>query len=158
MVSMRRRRGIALLIGAVVLALVVQPVGSAAFYWVPLVSGLTYLLAAASGGRRGALWAPGLMLSFWGAAVVLVLGGTTHVDFASAAVTGLGAGAVAAVALSRVGFAVDAFGIAATVLLAGAFELLDATGPAAFGKGWLYGGLLGLWGLWELRSERPVRQ
>ncbi len=154
MQAQRITHGLVLILGAIVLAVLVQPIGSRPFYWVPLVTGLTYLLAAAVGGRTAALWAPGLVVTTWGIAVILILGRTVDVDFAAATVTALGAGATLAVLLQRAGFAVSALGIALSVLLAGGFELLDAVGPALFGKGWAYAILLGGWGLWELRLVR----
>jgi len=99
-----RARGAVLVLGAVLTSVVIAPVGGLSLYWMPLFVGVSYLVASAVGGRTGGLWVPGLMVSFWGLADVLVLSGTLHVDFASAAITGVGLGALAAVlVLPRVG-------------------------------------------------------
>ena len=150
----RRRRGLVLLLGGVLVALTVAPVGGLALYWMPLLLGLTYLAAAAVGGRRGALWAAGLVVTCWGVAVALVLTGTLHVDFAGAAVTGLGAGAVLAALLPRVGVASSPVSVAVPVLLVGVLELAQAQQHGVLDRGWAYGALLVGWGLWELRPGR----
>lgn len=151
-VSSCRRRGTVLLLGAAVVSLVVSPVGGADLYWMPLVLGLTYLLAAMAGGREGALWSAGLVVTSWAVAVLLVLTGTLQLDFAGAAVTGLGIGAVLASLLPRVGIPAPALSIAAPVLLVGVLELAQSQLHGPLDKGWAYGGLLALWGLWELRG------
>lgn len=164
----RRRRGAVLLAGALVLAVLLagvdgsQPVDIGLdagplplpFYWLPLLTGLTYLAAAAVGGRRGALWAPGLVVTGWGVGVLLTLSGQVdNALFPALSIVGLGAGAVVAALLVRAGFAIGELGIALSVLLAGLFFLLTQRGPVAteLGETLPYVVLLGLWGLWELR-------
>jgi len=78
-------RWVPVLFAALVEALAIAPVGALPFYLSPLVLGLTYLAAAVVGGRHATLWAPGLVISAWGVAVVLVFGQTVHTDFASVA-------------------------------------------------------------------------
>jgi len=108
-----RARGAVLVLGAVSTSVLIAPVGGLSLYWMPLFVGVSYLAASAVGGRTGGLWVPGLMVSFWGLADVLVLSGTLHVDFASAAITGVGLGALAAVlVLPRVGVPVTVLSVA----------------------------------------------
>lgn len=146
-----RARGLLLLIGALVVGLVIEPVGSANLYWMPLIIGVTYLVASAVGGSTGGLWIPGLMVSFWGLADVLVLSGTWHVDFASAAITGIGIGAVLSLGLARLGLPVNPAAIAVNLLLIGLLELAEAQIGGALTKGWPWALLLVVGALWELR-------
>ena len=149
-----RRRGVALLVGGVVVALALEPVGGLAFAYLVPLAGLTYLAGAALGGRRGALWAPGLMVTAWGLGVVAVREDYVSVSEYPLALLLLGVGASVAVALASRGFAVDAAGVAGTLVLAGAFFLLVAEGPDLARDGWPWGVVLAGWGLWELRGGR----
>lgn len=146
-----RLRGLLLLVGAVVVAAVIQPVGHAQLYWMPLIIGISYLAASAVGGRTGGLWVPGMMITFWGAADVLVLSGTWHVDFPSAAITGIGLGAVLALGLTRVGIPVNPAAIAVNIALIGLLELAEAQIGGDLLKGWPWALLLAVGALWELR-------
>ncbi len=129
----------------------IEPVGSAQLYWMPLIIGVTYLIASAVGGRTGGLWVPGLMVTFWGLADVLVLSGTWHIDFASAAITGIGVGAVLSLGLVRLGLPVNPTAIAVNLLLIGLLELAEAQVGGALVKGWPWALLLVVGALWELR-------
>ncbi len=151
-----RVRGLLLIVGALVVGLVVKPVGSADLYWMPLIIGLTYLVASAVGGPTGGLWIPGLMVTFWGLADVLVLSGTWHVDFASAAITGIGVGAVLSLGLARLGVPVNPAAIAVNLLLIGLLELAEAQLGGALTKGWPWALLLLVGALWELRPAVTV--
>ena len=144
----------ALLVGGVVVALVLEPLGELDFAYLVPLAGLTYLAGAALGGRRGALWAPGLMVTAWGLGVVAVREGWVDLPEYPLAVLLLGVGASLAVGLAARGFAVDAAGVAGTLVVAGAFFLLVAEGPALARDGWPWGVLLVGWGLWELRGGR----
>lgn len=146
-----RVRGVLLLVGAVVVGLVIQPVGSAHLYWMPLIIGVTYLVASAVGGRTGGLWIPGLMVTFWGLADVLVLSGTWRIDFAGAAITGIGVGAVLSLGLIRLGVPVNPAAIAVNLLAIGLLELAEAQVGGALVKGWPWALLLVVGALWELR-------
>ena len=153
-VGARRRRGAVLLVGAVALAVLFPPVGSVAFSWLPAVTGLAYLGAAAASGTRGALWAPGLVVLGFGVASVLSLGGTFSPDSLLAlTLLGVGGGGLVAVALSRVGVHVSALSIAVTVTVLGAFVLLTTRiAPDGIGgEALLYAALLAGWGVWEMR-------
>ncbi|MEO7746656.1 MAG: hypothetical protein ABIV05_10575, partial [Actinomycetota bacterium] len=149
-------RWVPVLIGALVEALALGPVGPLPFYLTPLVLGLTYLAAAAVGGRGATLWAPGLVISAWGVAVALVFSQTVHADFASVAVTALGIGSTAAALLGRVGFRVDTLAVGLSVMLAGLTELAASLGASVLGLGWFYGALLSVWVLADLSGLSPL--
>lgn len=148
----RRRRAPVLLLGAVVLVLLVggdRPLG---FLWLPLVTGLVYLAAAAAGGRDPALWGPGLVVTGLGVGAVLTVDGPLGGElFAPVVLMAVGVGAVVAMLLPRAGVEVSGLSVAAAVLLSGAFFLLTERGPELFSYVAFYGALLALWGLWELR-------
>lgn len=137
-------------------SLAVAPVGPLPFYTTPLILGLTYLAAAAVGGRRATLWAPGLIITAWGGAVVLVFSHTLDADFTAVAVTSLGVGATAAALLGRAGVRVKAIAVSLSVLLAGLTELVASLGVAVLGQGWFYGALLGVWVLSDLARLSPL--
>jgi hypothetical protein len=67
--SGRIRRGAPLIVGAVVILLLLQPIGSLPLKgWVPILTGLTFVAAGLIGGRRGLLVGPGIVLASWGVA------------------------------------------------------------------------------------------
>lgn len=154
----RRRRWVPVLVGALVLALAVEPVGGLPFYSTPLILGLVYLAAAAVGGPHATLWAPGVVITFWGAAVVAVFSDTITADFTAVAVTALGVGATAAALLGRLGFGVDPLAVGLSVLFAGLTELVASLGVDVLGYGWFYGALLGVWVLADLTGLSPARR
>lgn len=151
-------RWVPVLAGALVLSLLLAPVGPVPFYFTPLVLGLTYTAAAFLGGRGGTLWAPAVIITFWGIAVALEFSHTTHADFTSVAVTALGAGATVAALLGRLGVRTEPLAIGLTVLGAGFFELLASLGVGILGNGWFYGVLLGIWVIADLTSSSPLRR
>lgn len=117
--DVRIRQGLTLLAGAVALELLVGQ-GSLRFYWTPLIVGLSYLAAAAAGGRSGGYWATACVLTGWGLAVVTI--GTAQpqdVDVAGAYLLGAGAGATLGSLLPRARFDVSQPGLAATIAAAG---------------------------------------
>ena len=130
-----------------------RPLG---FLWLPLVTGLVYLAAAAVGGRDGALWGPGLVVTGFGLGAVLTVDGPLGGDlFSPVVLTTVGAGAVIAMLLPRAGIRVDGLSVAAAVLLSGVFFLLTERGPTELFRSVLvYAGLLAAWGLWELQPAR----
>ena len=144
-------RGVLLLAGGLVVIALVEPVGPARLYVMPLVIGLTYLLSAAAGGRSGGLWVPGLIVTAWGVATTTVLSGTVGIDFTAAAVLAIGVGAVAATQLPRAGIPCNPLAIAVVVTAIGALELLEAQAGGVFVDGWPWGVFLVLGGIWELR-------
>ncbi len=67
--SSRVRRGAPLIAGAVLILLLLEPVGSLPLKgWVPILTGLTFVAAGLLGGRRGRLVGPGVVLAAWGVA------------------------------------------------------------------------------------------
>ena len=155
----RRLRGIALIVGAVLLAVLISG-GVIPRYWFPLLTGLTYLVAAAVSRSRGTLWAPGLIISTVGLAVALWLRDGKPADsfqFLALAVMALGLGGVLAALLGQLqAKAISAMSVSLSVLLFGAFLLLEQQAIAPFaGKTWPYVVILAVWGLFELR---PVKR
>ena len=156
--SARRARGIALIVGAVVVVALVET-GTIPFYWFPTLIGLTYLAAAAAGRSRGTLWAPGFVVTSVGLGAALWLRDGRSPDsfqFLALAVMALGLGGVIAALLAQVrGFSISAMSVAMPVLLFGAFALLEqqVVSPLA-GQTWFYAGLLAAWGAYELRPAR----
>ncbi len=147
----RRRRGLVLILGALVMLLVQQKVIK--FYFTPLIVGLTYLAGAAISGRRGAFWAPGLVTTAWGISVLLTV---HHVvsnphDWAFNIAAAIGV-AVALLLRFTVGIAAGVLGLAVSL---GVVLLHNYAHPPS----WIFHGitfalLLGIWGLWELRPAR----
>lgn len=153
--SARRARGIALIVGAVVIVALIET-ELIPFYWFPALTGLTYLAAAAAGRSRGTLWGPGLVITSVGVAAALWLrdgGMPDSFQFLALAVMALGLGGVLAGLLAQLrGFAISAMSVALPVLLFGAFALLEQQMVAPFaGQTWVYAALLVLWGAYELR-------
>ncbi len=157
-VAARRARGIALIVGAVVLLALVET-DVVPRYWFPAITGLTYLAAAAVGRSRGTLWAPGATLTIAGLSLALWFrDGRPGDSFELLALTllAVGAGGVVAALLNSVaGFAVSAMSVALSVLVLGAFLLLEQQGVAPFaGNTWPFAVLLAAWGAYELRPAR----
>ena len=156
--TVRRRRGAALLLAAVAVLLLVGDGRPLPFLWLPLVTGLGYLLAAAVGGRDGALWGPGLVVTGFGLGAVLTVDGPLGGRlFAPVVLTTVGAGAVLAMLLPRVGIVVSGLSVASAVLLSGVFFLLTELQPTdGFRESAVYAALLALWGAWEMRPDRTT--
>jgi hypothetical protein len=144
-------RGALLLVGGVIVILAVEPVGPKKLYWMPLIIGLTHLISSAAGGRSGGLWVPGLMVTAWGVGTTTVLSGTIRSDFTATTIFAIGAGAILATQLPRVGIPCNPLAIALIIFLIGGLELLEAQAGGVFVKGWPWGVFLMLGGLWELR-------
>lgn len=155
----RRVRGLALLVGGAVTALLLVPIGPVAFYYLPLVTGLTYLVAAALGGRTGALWAPGLIVTGFGVATWLTSpDGLVDGQYSfPLAIVGLGVGALLAAIAAEGGLMVGETSLALAILLTGVFVLAVFRIPE-LDKGWPFGLLLAGWGLWELRPGRAATE
>ena len=154
----RRARGIALIVGAVVIVALIET-GLIPFYWFPALTGLTYLAAAAAGRSRGTLWGPGFVITSVGLAAALWLRDGRMPDsfqFLALAVMALGLGGVLAGLLAQVkGFSISALSVAMPVLLFGGFALLEQQMVAPFaGQTWVYAALLAVWGAYELRPAR----
>ncbi|MEX2289153.1 MAG: hypothetical protein WD794_02350 [Mycobacteriales bacterium] len=157
-VSARRARGIALIVGALLIVALVET-ETIPFYWFPALTGLTYLAAAAAGRSRGTLWGPGFVVTSVGLAAALWLRDGRMPDsfqFLALAVMALGLGGVLAALLTQIrGFSISAMSVAMPVLLFGVFALLEQQRVSPFaGQTWVYAALLALWGAYELRPAR----
>ncbi|CAN5262018.1 hypothetical protein BH24ACT10_BH24ACT10_07220 [soil metagenome] len=157
-VQARRARGIALIVGAIVIVALIET-EAIPFYWFPTLTGLTYVAAAAAGRSRGTLWGPGFVITSVGLAAALWLRDGRMPDsfqFLALAVMALGLGGVLAALLGQVrGFAVSPMSIALPVLLFGVFALLEQQMVSPFaGQTWVYAALLAAWGAYELRPAR----
>lgn len=156
--SARRARGIALIVGAVVIVALIET-ETIPFYWFPTLIGLTYLAAAAAGRSRGTLWAPGFIVTSVGVGAALWLRDGRMPDsfqFLALAVMALGLGGVLAGLLAQLrGFSISAMSVAMPVLLFGVFALLEQQVVSPFaGQTWVYAALLAVWGAYELRPTR----
>ncbi|MBC7680524.1 MAG: hypothetical protein H7233_16290 [Pseudorhodobacter sp.] len=155
--SARRARGIALIVGAVLIITLIET-ETIPFYWFPALTGLTYLAAAAAGRSHGTLWGPGFVITSVGIAAALWLRDGRMSDsfqFLALAVMALGLGGVLAgmLALAR-GFSLRAMSVAMPVLLFGAFALLEQQMVKPFaGQTWVYAALLAAWGAYEVRPN-----
>ncbi len=156
----RRARGIALIVGALLIVALIET-ETIPFYWSWALVGLTYLAAAAAGRSRGTLWGPGFVITSVGLAAALWLRDGRMPDsflLLALAVMALGLGGVLAALLGQVrGFSISAMSIAIPVLLTGVFALLEQqmVKPIA-GQAWVYAALLVVWGAYELRPARKA--
>lgn len=150
------RAGLALLATAALLAFGLQPRGPVDLYWLPLAAGVGFLVAAAASGRRGPFWAAGFVLTGWGVAVALVLGGTVDVDPEVGYLVGTGLGVLAArAAARRFRLRVSFIGLALAVLYVFLSYLWSRYGPEDLRtEPVVFAVLIGLRGLVELRSVR----
>lgn len=149
-----RARGIALIVGGILTARLLKPIGGLEFYWLPLFTGATYLAAALLGGPRGPLWGPGVIVGIFGLEAVLTLGGTvTGVPDAPGELLAVGIGIVVLGLLRRAGVTVDLVRAGVTTVILAAFYYAVDKGwlSGLFVKPALYGAILAGWGLWELR-------
>ncbi len=152
----RRWRWVPVLLGAIVVSLAGPPVDVVPFYATPLILGLTYLAAAAMGGRDATLWAPGMIITVWGLSVVALLSDAVTGDFTAVTVTALGVGATAAALLGRFGFRVEPLAIGLSVLIAGLTQLMASFDVGVLVRGWFYGALLLVWVLSDLTRQSPL--
>lgn len=143
-----RKRGMVLLVGAAVIAVLVQPIGPLDHYWNPLLVGLAFTAAAALSGRHSPLWGPGLVVAFWGLSKVIAVplslswGG----PFSTAMI---GVGGLVAAYLAARGFAVSPVSVAAPVVFIGLGQYVHSTFPGA--EITVYtAGLALVWGVVEL--------
>ncbi len=151
----RRARGIALIVGGLLIAALIET-ETIPLYWFPALTGMTYLAAAVAGRSRGTLWGPGFVITSVGLAAALWLRDGRVPDsfqFLALAVMALGLGGVLAALLGQAkGLAVSAMSVAMPVLLFGGFALLEQQMVTPFaGSTWVYVALLVAWGAYELR-------
>ena len=149
---------LALLGGAAVTALLVDGTGLG-YHWLPLLLGLTYLAAAAAGGSRDRLWAPGLVLLAVGATVgAWFEAGRSGDDYRLVPLValGLGLGGVLAGLLAERGpLRIGALQVALPVVLFGALALLDQLAPGPLGgRAWPWALLVAGWGVVALLRAR----
>jgi len=159
--SARRARGIALIVGALLIVALIET-EVIPFYWFPTLTGLTYLAAAAAGRSRGTLWAPGFIITSVGLAAALWLRDGRMPDsfqFLALAVMALGLGGVLAGLLAQArGFSISAMSVSLSVLLFGVFALLEQQMVKYIaGETYVYVALLVAWGAYELRPSSSNR-
>ena len=147
-------RAVVLAVGAVVVYLLLDR-GRASFGQVPLLMGLAYLAAAVVGGRDGALWAPGCVVTGWGLANVALaepsLRPLLHGAESPAHMTGIGLGVLALGGLARSGIRTTTTSIGLAVLLSGLLFLGQrAQGWELLNRPLGYAGLLLLYAVGEL--------
>ena len=154
---MRERAGAraAVLVAGAVAVYALLDGGVAPFGYVPLLVGLVYLAAAAVGGKDGALWAPGCVVTGWGVANVALLEPRLEPLLrgaeSAAHMTGIGLGVLALAGLQRLGVRTSTTSIALSVLLSGLVFLGQrAQGWEPLNSASGYAGLLLVYGLAEL--------
>lgn len=176
----RRLRGAVLLLGAMVLLFTVKPIGPLGYAWVPVLTGLAFLLAAVAGGRRSALWGPGLLITAWGAGQVISdhandsasMGGISHRVSGMGHMGGmahggaqwhwsgalvyllLGGAAILAAWLATRGFGISLFSVGAAIAFIAAGVFIHSNYSSKLTAAMC--ALTGAWGLWELL--RPARR
>lgn len=158
----RRARGLALVLGAVLIVVLIET-EVLAYYWLPALAGLTYLVAAAAGRSRSELWGPGFVVTCAGLAVASWFRDGRPADslqLLSLLVMALGLGGVLAALHAKArDYALSAMSVAMPTLLVGAVFLVEqqAVRPVA-GETWFYAGLLAVWGLYELRPDSALKE
>ncbi len=119
--GVRLRQAAILGFGAVLLQLWVgRDAARLSFSWTPLLIGVTYTVAAVSGGRRGSYWPTGLVLLGWGAAVVAFSEVRPDLDGSGVYAFGIGLGVTLAAVAERLGARVDLLAVGVTAMAAGA--------------------------------------
>ena len=114
----RLLQALAFALGAAALYVLIEK-GSTKFYFTPLIIGLSYLAAAAVGGRNGGHWPTAMVLLGWGAVVVYAGESRPDLDTAGLYLAGGGAGVLLAGILIRLGFVIDVIGLGGAALAAG---------------------------------------
>ena len=150
-----RRRGLALLVGGILLLLLVRPVGPLPLSWIPLLVGLAFVAAAASTGPRSPLWGPGLVVSAYGTAEVVNL--YTDVPGAGAwTIVAIGLGGLLAAHLGARGWAMSPASIASQVVFIGIGQWIAGNAPDGTIT-WSSAGVTVLYGVAELITSRRER-
>lgn len=154
-----RRRGLVLLVGAVVIALLVKPIGPLDYYFNPLLIGLAFVAAAAVTGPRSPLWGAGLVLTAWGTSKVIE--NNVEVSWAGGMATiAIGLGALIAAYLATRGWAVSAASVAWPVVFIGIGQFVHSNSPGGLIT-WYTAGLAAVYGAAELvnssREGSPAR-
>ncbi|HWH29448.1 MAG TPA: hypothetical protein VNU26_10875 [Mycobacteriales bacterium] len=153
--SSRLRRGGPLLVGAALVLLLLQPIGSLPLRgWVPVLIGLSYVAAGLLSGRRGLLLGPGIVIAGWGLAPMTVQ--YTGEEFNGMFYLTLGTGLLVAAILAQSGWSrITPMSLALPVLfIGGTMAIAPHVGR------WLttiLAGLLAGWALWEMRPQSHDR-
>lgn len=147
----RLRRAVPLLIGAIAVLVLVQPVGPLIQGpWIPILTGVAYVAAGLLSGRQGALLGPGIVLAAWGLAPATV-------DYAGTQFPGmflltLGAGLLIVALLAEKGWSrITPMSLALPVLFIGGTmaiaPLVDEYLTTVLAV------LLAGWAAWEMRPQ-----
>jgi hypothetical protein len=153
--SSRLRRGGPLIVGAALVLLLLQPIGSLPLRgWVPVIIGLSYVASGLLSGRRGLLLAPGIVIAVWGIAPMTVE--YTGNEFNGMFYLTLGTGLLIAAVLAEKGWSrITPMSLALPVLfIGGTMALAPQVGT------WLttiLAALLVGWALWEMRPQADDR-
>jgi len=148
--SVRIRRAVPLIVGAVAMLLLVQPIGGLPpMGWIPVIAGLTYVAAAALSSRVGALWGPGIIIGIWGLAPM-----TTNYfpEFPGMFYLVLGTGLLLAAVLGN-RLQISRMSMALPVLFIGGTMYVSSFVRADRYLTTVLAVLIGAWGLWELRPH-----
>lgn len=150
--SSRAKRAVPLMVGGLLILVLLQPVGSLPLRgWVPVLTGLSYIVAGLLSGKRGALLGPGVVLTAWGLAPMTVQYAET--DFAGMFYLCLGAGLLIAALLAQRGwYRITPMSLALPVLFIGGTMYVSSL--VNDGLTSVLAALLIGWGAWELRPQR----
>ena len=149
--SSRLRRATPLFVGAALILLLLQPIGSLPLRgWVPVLIGLSYVASGLLSGRRGLLLAPGVVIATWGLAPMTVQ--YTGEEFGGMFYLTLGTGLLIAAILAEKGWSqITPMSLALPVLfIGGTMAIAPHVGD------WLttiLAALMVVWGLFELRPQ-----
>lgn len=147
--SVRARMAVPLIVGAALILLLLQPVGSLPLRgWVPIIIGLSYVAAGLLSGRRGQLVAPGLIVAAWGLAPMSVNYGY---EFNGMFYLTLGTGLLLAALLAERGWHIPPMSLAIPVLFIGGTMAIAPL--VSDGLTTVLAVLLVGWALWELRPQ-----
>lgn len=149
--SSRLRRAVPLAVGAVLVLVLLKPVGDLPLRgWVPVLTGLSFVAAGLLSGRDGRLLGPGVVLTAWGVAPMTV---NYSEEFPGMFYLCLGTGLLVAALLARSGWhRITPMSLAIPVLFIGATMYL-----AQYADDYLTTGLAVLllaYGAAQLRPER----
>lgn len=152
--SVRARAAVPLIVGAALLVVLLQPVGGLPLRgWVPIISGLSFVVAGLLSARRGRLLAPGLVIAIWGLAPMSTNYGY---DFGGMFYLTLGTGLLVAALLAERGWPIPPTSLALPVLfIGGTMTIAPLVGDALCA---ILATLLTGWALWELRPQSEPAQ